>query len=55
MPHELNPARMAHLSKFKGSIGLEEIGSDKHVDIVVRIPMFREPAADAYYELGTMS
>lgn len=54
MPHELNKLRLDHLSAFNGTIGIEEVGEKDAVEIVIRIPMFRDLAAETYYKLGAM-
>lgn len=54
MTHEVSLLRMRFLSMYEGTIGVEEVGEEDTVEIVVRLPMSRLAASDAYYELGNM-
>lgn len=54
MTHEITLPRMSHLSRFKGSIQVEDTDDPEAVEIVVRIAMTPETASDVYYELGNM-
>jgi len=54
MTHEISLPRMSHLSMFEGTIGIEDVGKGKNVEIVVRIPIDQEKASDVYYQLGNM-
>ena len=52
MTHEVTLSRMRFLSMYEGTIGIEEVGERGVVEIVVRLPMSRPAASDAYCGLG---
>lgn len=52
MTHEITFRRMRDLSGFEGTISIEGEGDEQ--EIVVRIPMFHNQAADVYYKLGNL-
>lgn len=54
MTHEISLTKMSHLSVFEGTIGIEDVGEPDNVEIVVRIPMPQETAADVYFQLSNM-
>lgn len=49
MPIDTSTSRMGTLSKYPGTIGIE--GERRDAEIVVRIPMDHDDAADLYYRL----
>jgi len=54
MTHDITPTRMEYLSRFSGTIGIEEVGEADTVNLVIRISVSPESASDMYYKLGNM-